>query len=310
MIGQKPKKYFLGVFFFVFALIFEFSNLSLYSYSTAHHFSSIAYAIDAPSNLTAEFTDEKCFAKWSGVDGASYYNIRLNTVLVCENQFFPYAECSFEITNYVLSPDYYLLEVCTADDNGDLSEYASFNFTVHGTLSTPQNLSVNGNMLLWESVDYAGSYQIKINSILAGTVFDTSFDLSGILALSSAYTITVTAIPETSDLLRSNSIPQSLIHSFSEQLASPQNASIACFNGEYFLSWSGSAQANRYYYCDKSAYSNELSLSELESIMSCTSDCYARVTDLFSENATTIILVAASADNRLSQIVEINLLNI
>ena len=78
--------------------------------------------------------------------------------------------------------------------NGERVASASIPCAHRVTLPAPTGFSFDGDILTWQQTSGATSYSVAVNGIDFGAVSDPAFSLGTILALTGEYTVTVTAL--------------------------------------------------------------------------------------------------------------------
>ena len=137
--------------------------------------------LNTPENLRRE----EEVLRWDSVRGASHYIVRVN-----ETQTFEVTETEFDLE--LLAVGMHSVDVRAASDTL-LSPYSdSLTVSISRTFPYPVNLEIDGDTLIWESVD-ADSYRIWIDGNIHATVEETSYTFTD-LEPNASYTVRVQAV--------------------------------------------------------------------------------------------------------------------
>ena len=184
-----------------FTAIYELGGMGA-AYSATFSSVRFVYRLSSPENLVHD--DSSNVISWTAVPGASGYHVRVENASgekVAENS--SYAAFSYALDALALESGVYRIYVSAYGENVLDSSEVRLAFKQGDvesvTLGTPENLRVSGMKLLWNAVENAEYYEVKLTNgdggdiLYEGECADNEFDLSGIGLTAFNYKISVTA---------------------------------------------------------------------------------------------------------------------
>ncbi len=215
----------------IFALFLLCATVSVVDFTS---FSRTPFTVSATTSFTVSTQQmpDGYLIFWEPVAYAEWYSVFLNDTEISTR---------LKDTKYIL--DFNSIpkgqhSVVIVSSNNVISD--KVNFTNYAKLTNVIGVSIQQNILNWQSVKNADFYSITINSIHIANVDCTqtlSLDLKKFCKANCVYEISLTAKSKSPSTLAS--APTTISHNFLQDSVSVENLSAVYYNNNYYAFWTG-----------------------------------------------------------------------
>ncbi len=206
-------------------------------------FISPTAVVDASSLISIEKnTSGNVVLSWTPFDGdLDGYTVYINGV---KSTLDEYADTSLDVTSSLTTPGQYFFTVYTRF-NGTSTTYASITYDHRVAMLAVNEVRLNGNEIVWDSVSGASGYYLYVEGIYFGTYTSCRAAVADRLILTKRYYVSV--LPYSSNAYYIAPPPGSCALDVS-RTGAVEKLYLSVFNNELSLSWSPVNGASSYKY--------------------------------------------------------------